>query len=136
MRGVVHHLDLNVKDVKASRAFYETVLGFMGYVLVDDHERGFDMDLVRDGRFVCSIGILNAQGANAGRDHDRSSPGLHHIAWEADSRADVDALHALLLQIGATVLDPPAAYPKYGPTYYAVFFSDPDGLKLEYVFKP
>ena len=136
MRGAVHHIDLTVKDAKASRTFYETVLGFMGYVFVDDHERGFDMDLVRDGQFVCSIGILNTQGANAGRGHDRYSPGLHHIAWEADSRADVDALHALLLQIGATVLDPPAAYPKYGPTYYAVFFSDPDGLKLEYVFKP
>ena len=66
MRGAVHHIDLTVKDAKASRTFYETVLGFMGYVFVDDHERGFDMDLVRDGQFVCSIGILNTQGANAG----------------------------------------------------------------------
>ena len=40
----------------------------------------------------------------------------------------------LLRGIGATILDAPADYPRYGPTYYAVFFADPDGLKLEYVF--
>jgi len=34
---------------------------------------------------------------------------------------------------GATILDPPADYPQYGAGYYAVFFADPDGLKLEVV---
>jgi hypothetical protein len=46
---------------------------------------------------------------------------------------DVDRLHEFLLSIGATVLDPPADYPPYRDGYYAVFFSDPDGLKLEFV---
>lgn len=136
VRGAVHHVDVTVKSPEASRAFYKAVLGFMGYVFVDDHERGFDMDLRDDQGFVTSFGVLRAQGDNAARIHDRYSPGLHHIAWNAESRADVDALYALLQQIGATILDPPAAYPKYGPTYYAVFFADPDGLKLEYVHKP
>jgi catechol 2,3-dioxygenase-like lactoylglutathione lyase family enzyme len=136
MRGKIHHIDLTVKDPEASRAFYTSVLGFMGYRLVDDHPHGYDLDLVSaDGAF-CSIGILKAQGPHAAREHDRYSPGLHHIAWTAESRADVDALYALLVKIGATILDAPAAYPKYGPTYYAVFFADPDGLKLEYVHKP
>jgi catechol 2,3-dioxygenase-like lactoylglutathione lyase family enzyme len=135
MRGGVHHVDLSVRDPAASRAFYEAVLGFMGYTLKDDHQRGFDMDLQTPEGF-CSIGIMRASGDNATRAHDRYSPGLHHIAWTADSRADVDAFYALLQRIGATVLDPPADYPQYGAGYYAVFFADPDGLKLEYVFKP
>ena len=135
MRGAVHHVDLTVKDPEASRAFYEAVLGFMGYVTKDVHARGFDMDLAtREG--FCSIGVMRAQGDNAGRAHDRYSPGLHHIAWNAASRDDVDALYALLQRIGATILDPPAEYPQYGACYYAVFFADPDGLKLEYVHKP
>lgn len=135
MRGAVHHIDLSVKDPDASRAFYDAVLGFMGYVLKDDHARGFDMDLnTADG--FCSVGVMRAMGPNAGRAHDRYSPGLHHIAWMAESRADVDAMYALLQRIGATILDAPADYPKYGDGYYAVFFADPDGLKLEYVFKP
>jgi glyoxylase I family protein len=55
---------------------------------------------------------------------------------EAASREDVHALHALLVRIGAKILDAPAEYPQYGAGYYAVFFADPDGLKLEYVHKP
>ena len=90
----------------------------------------------RPGPPFCSIGIRSASGANAGRTHDRYSPGLHHLAWTAASRADVDAMYAHLQEIGAVILDAPAEYPKYGPEYYAVFFADPDGLKLEYVYKP
>jgi glyoxylase I family protein len=135
MRGAIHHIDLTVKEPKASRAFYEAVLGFMGYTFKDDYARGFDMDLSTAEGF-CSIGVVRAEGDNAGRAHDRYSPGLHHIAWNAASREDVDALHALLQRIGATILDAPADYPKYGDGYYAVFFADPDGLKLEYVHKP
>ena len=52
------------------------------------------------------------------------------------SRADVDRLYDFLLGLGASVLDPPADYPAYGDGYYAVFFSDPDGLKLEFVYEP
>lgn len=135
MRGAIHHIDLTVRDAHASRAFYEAVLGFMGYRLSDTYPIGYDFDRT-EGASFCSIGIRNASGPNATREHDRYTNGLHHLAWTADSRDDVDALHALLLRIGATVLDAPAAYPKYGPTYYAVFFADPDGLKLEYVHKP
>jgi glyoxylase I family protein len=142
MRGGIHHIDLTVKNAKASFAFYESVLGFMGYRLSspisdfgDTDPNGYDFDLTTDEGF-CSIGILNARGEHAERTHDRYSPGLHHIAWNAASREDVDAMYAHLLSIGATILDPPAAYPRYGPTYYAVFFADPDGLKLEYVHKP
>ena len=134
MRGAIHHLDLTVRDPKASRAFYAAVLGFMGYREVADHDRGFDYDLATPDGF-CSIGIMKAQGPNADRPHDRYSPGLHHVAWTAQSRADVDRLHELLKEIGAVVLDPPADYPRYGPGYYAVFFADPDGLKLEFVHK-
>jgi catechol 2,3-dioxygenase-like lactoylglutathione lyase family enzyme len=132
MRGAVHHVDLTVKDPAASVGFYDAVLGFMGYRRVASHERGFDWDA--DGaEGFCSIGIVRA---SSDRPHDRYSAGLHHIAWNAESRADVEALHRLLLEIGAEVLDPPADYPRYGEGYYAVFFADPDGLKLEYVFKP
>ena len=136
MRGVIHHIDLTVKEAKSSLAFYESVLGFMGYKLQEQTEAGFDFGLQTPGTPYTSIGILDARGPNAAREHDRYSIGLHHLAWTAESRADVDALHQHLLKIGAHVLYAPAQYPEYGPTYYAVFFSDPDGLKLEYVHKP
>lgn len=137
MRGTIHHLDLTVRDPAASRAFYDAVLGFLGYRVSDESARGVDWDL-RDGedRFVASIGIVRASEEGAGRRHDRFSPGLHHVAWHATSRSEVDAMHDLLVGIGATVLDSPTAYPEYGDGYYAVFFADPDGLKLELVHVP
>ncbi|RYD43575.1 MAG: bleomycin resistance protein [Sphingomonadales bacterium] len=132
VRGLVHHIDLTVTDKERSRLFYDAVLGFLGYRRSADHDHGSDWD--RNGEPFHSIGIIEARGDGAKRTHDRTSPGLHHLAWTAESREDVDALHDLLLDIGAEVLDAPADYPRYGPTYYAVFFADPDGLKLEFVF--
>lgn len=135
MRGAIHHLDLTVADPGASRGFYEAVLGFMGYQITDEDERGYDLVLEWPGGFT-SIGIVKAEGDGLARRHDRYSPGLHHVAWTAASRQDVDELHHLLLKMGATILDAPADYPQYGAGYYAVFFADPDGLKLEFVHKP
>lgn len=135
-RGIVHHIDLSVTELARSRPFYERVLSFLGYAVGEDYgPRGTDYDLRTEAGF-CSIGIRVTQGPNAARTHDRYAPGLHHLAWSAVSRGDVDALYTLLVEMGATVLDPPADYPQYGPSYYAVFFADPDGMKLEYVFKP
>ena len=136
MRGMVHHVDLTVFDPERSLSFYEAVLGFMGYQRPSAHPRGYEFDLVSPNGDFCSIGIVKSQGEGRSRTHDRYSPGLHHLAWTAESREDVDRLHDLLRQIGATVLDAPAEYPQYGAGYYAVFFADPDGLKLELVHWP
>lgn len=133
MRGAIHHIDLTVKDPWESRAFYDAVLGFMGYRCNKEDAWGFDYELVGGGT---EIGIRKADGAGLSRTHDRYSPGLHHIAWRAESREDVDRLYQLLLKLGSKILDVPADYPRYGKGYYAVFYADPDGLKLEYVFTP
>jgi catechol 2,3-dioxygenase-like lactoylglutathione lyase family enzyme len=79
------------------------------------------------------IGLVAARAATP---HDRFAPGLHHLAFAAPSRAAVDAAHRALGALGVAILDAPADYPQYAPGYYAVFFADPDGLKLEYVFTP
>lgn len=96
-------------------------------------DRGFDF---APAQRTPSIGLKTSEGPNRNRPHGRYSPGLHHVAWRADSRRDVDDLHGLLLRIGACILNAPADYPQYGEGYYAVFFKDPDGLKLEFVFEP
>ncbi len=131
VRGLVHHIDLSVSDLDASRRFYDTVLAYLGYARLQDYPDGTDWDWQGEGPFH-SVGIVRANGEHAARKPDRYSPGLHHLAWTAEDRADVDGLHTLLLTIGAAVLDAPAPYPNYGADYYAVFFTDPDGIKLEF----
>lgn len=133
MRGTVHHIDLSVASLAASAPFYDLVLGFLGYRRSRTADDGIDWDLAGPGGAACSIGL---KPARSDRHHDRHSAGLHHLAWHAADRGDVDRLHALLVAHGAVILDPPAEYPAYGAGYYALFFADPDGLKLEFVHFP
>jgi glyoxylase I family protein len=134
MSAFLHHIDLTVADPVASRPLYELFLGHCGFTLKSAGETwaGFGLG---DKRYPC-ITLLKAKGRGATRRHDRYSPGLHHLALRASSRADVNALFAKLKKFGAEILDPPADYPEYGKGYYALFFADRDGLKLEYVYTP
>jgi len=66
--------------------------------------------------------------------HRRKPGALHHLAFRATTRADVDRLHVELQKIGATIVSPPREYPEYTPPgYYALFFKDPEGIKYEIV---
>ena len=132
MRGWVHHIDLSVSDLERSAAFYDAVLGFLGYRRGRTAATWIDWDMGAP-HGAASVAIRLAR---SDRRHDRYSCGLHHLAWIAHSREDVDRLHELLVGIGATILDPPVDYPHYRDGYYALFFADPDGLKLEFVHTP
>lgn len=133
-RGGFHHIDLNVSDLAAAKAVYGPVLEFLGYSQFKDSQ-GYEWDKGPDGQGT-SLGLRLCDPALGGYAHKRYAPGLHHLAWRAESRADVDRLHALLVERGIPVLDPPAHYPQYSGDYYAVFFEDPDGMKLEVVYAP
>ena len=124
----IDHVDLSVDDLERSIAFYELVLGSLGFSRVE-HPSYVAWS---NGRM--NVGLRPAAQRSA--PVDRSRTGLHHLALRVRSRADVDALHAVLREGGATVLEEPAEYPEYGPDYYAVFFADPDGIKLEVVHFP
>ena len=87
-----------------------------------------------NGKTLFWIAQADAQGRK--RKHRKGDIGFHHYAFELASRKDVDELGAFLEQHGMNVVDPPGEY--YGDAkYYAVFFTDPDGMKLEgMVYKP
>ena len=79
--------------------------------------------------------ITSSRRAFAGDTMNRRKPGaLHHLAFKATSRAEVDRLHSELKGIGATIVSPPQEYPEYTPPgYYALFFKDLEGIKYEIV---
>ena len=130
LRGAVHHVDLTLRDLTVAAPFYEALLGFLGYTRVKQEPALHVWDLIRDGEVVSGVALRLAR---SDREHDRYTAGLHHLAFHAGDRADVDRAHALMKGKGAIILDAPAEYPQYGPGYYAVFMADPDGLKLEVV---
>jgi NAD(P)H-dependent flavin oxidoreductase YrpB (nitropropane dioxygenase family)/catechol 2,3-dioxygenase-like lactoylglutathione lyase family enzyme len=128
LHGRFHHIDITVTDLARSTEFYDRVLPLLGFRRVTDCE-----GLPVWAGTHAEVGLQPAQ-ANADRSHDRYSPGLHHLAFAAPDQAGVDQLHRKLRALRVEILDPPALYEGYAPGYYAVFFADPDGMKLEYVF--
>jgi glyoxylase I family protein len=138
MNYAIHHLDLNVSNLERSGSFYDQLLTRIGFVRVNlstpGEPGGFDWISpgVKSGR--SSIGMYQTTDPN--KSHDRHGPGIHHLALRASSREDVDELYKMLLEMKAEILYAPREYPQYEAGYYAVFFLDPDGIKLEYVFTP
>ena len=120
----IDHLVLSVGDFARSKTFYDKVLGFLGFKLKYDYA---DMAGWSNGRTLFWIAAADAQGRN--RKYRKGDVGFHHYAFELASRRDVDQLGAFLEENGMTVLDAPGEY--YGRDYYAVYFADPDGMKLE-----
>jgi glyoxylase I family protein len=136
IRGSLSHLDLTATDLSRSLPFYDQVLGRLGYKRLPEAGANTPCWGVVDAAGgVFNIALQPARPESAAKPHDRYAPGLHHLAFHADSRADIDDFYQFLQEIGATILDPPAEY-RYTPGYYAVFFADPDGLKLEVVHEP
>ena len=80
-----------------------------------------------NGKTLFWIAAADAEGRK--RPYRKGDIGFHHYAFELSSRKDVDELGAFLEKDGMTVIDPPSEY--YGENYYAVYFADPDGMKLE-----
>ncbi len=137
-RGAINHLALTASKLDQSASFYDQVLGQMGYARVEvppATQQAMKTQLLAWASPNGSVTLRPAKGASASKQHDRDAPGLNHLAFNAESRADVNRMHQLLVSIGAVVLDPPAEYP-YFPGYYAVYFCDPDGIKIEFVHWP
>ncbi|MDP2330190.1 MAG: VOC family protein [Reyranella sp.] len=74
------HIDLIVRDVAASAPFYEALLGFLGYTRVKQEAALHVWDLVREGTILGGVAL---RAAHSARPHDRTSAGLHHLAFRA-----------------------------------------------------
>jgi len=119
----IDHLGIRVSDYEKSKAFYDRLFTFLGFEISDEYD---DCIGWTNGKTRFWIGPADAKGRK--HKHRAGSIGFHHYAFQLRSRKDVDALQAFLHDIGATIVDPAD---EYYDDYYAVFFLDPDGLKLE-----
>ncbi len=134
----VHHVDLVVSSVERSLPFYRDLLGPLGFHRIGEVEGERGETIWYFAGPGSSVGIRKAPGSRADQrigGIDRYELGLHHLAFEAGSRAVVDERHDWLVTTGAVIESPPREY-AYSPGYYAVFFNDPDGIKLEIVHMP
>jgi catechol 2,3-dioxygenase-like lactoylglutathione lyase family enzyme len=116
----IDHISIRVSDYKKSKAFYSKLFTFLGFEISDEYPE--------------TIGWTNGKTrywiapAEGRKTHKIGDVGFHHYAFELRNRGDVDALQAFLEKEKVKIVDPAG---EYYADYYAVFFLDPDGLKLE-----
>jgi catechol 2,3-dioxygenase-like lactoylglutathione lyase family enzyme len=116
------HIDLRVKDLERARKFYGQILPQLGFTCDrSDNQWGtfYTVGKNKPSDFF---------GFTADPDH---RPNDTRIAFWAETREEVDKLAQIVRQAGGLKLEGPEICPDYSPGYYAFFFEDPDGNKLE-----
>ena len=121
----IHHIELNVTDIKRSVAFYDPILTWLGF------RSSRNRLWVNDNLLIC----IRRKTVNQERLIEGA--GLHHLAFGVETREEVDDFYnEVLIKIdGARIKSPPKYCPEFKyKTYYATYFDDPDGTYLEVVY--
>lgn len=138
MEPVIDHIQITVRNMEIAAPFYDKLMPLLGFslekrtsALVADHE----LQVVEYSHPKLAFAISSPrQVFQTERIHRRRPGSLHHLAFYAKSREEVDKLYAEIRTIGAVIVSAPRDYPQYTPAgYYALFFKDPDGIKYEIV---
>ena len=119
----IDHLVISVGDFAKSKSFYAPLMEFLGFDVEAEYE---GMMGWANGKTLFWIAAADAEGRK--HKYRKGDIGFHHYAFRLRSRKDVDALQAYLDEQGTKIVDPAG---EYYDDYYAVFFLDPDGMKLE-----
>lgn len=121
----IDHIYVTVSDLERSERYYDAVLGALGFrknrfrLGGEDHVQYFNRDFGY---------VLRPARIAAG--HQPYAPGLHHLCLRVDTAQDVAEAAAEIDARGIAASEP-RHYPEYAPDYYAVFLTDPDGIRLE-----
>ncbi len=123
----IDHVYVAVRSLAASERFYDAVLG----TILGFRKRRFAIGGEPHVHyFNRQFGFVLRPARPATPDHDPWAPGLHHFCLRVEDEAAVDRVGRAL---GAAAIDasPARYYPEYAADYYATFFHDPDGIRLE-----
>ena len=116
------HIDLRVKNLARATRFYKRVLPAIG----------FTRYFAAAGWRMWQTRTKHPRPEFFGFTHDaKHKPGATRIAFWADTRAEVDRVAAVVRKAGGKKIEGPEICVDYSPNYYAIFFEDPDGNKLE-----
>lgn len=117
----IDHLSIRVSDYEKSKQFYGKLFAFLGFKVEAEYPDTMGWS---NGQTLFWIGKTDSK-----HKHHIGEVGFHHYAFRLRSRKDVDDLDKFLREeLKAKIVDPAG---EYYEDYYAVFFLDPDGLKLE-----
>lgn len=131
MKAFVSHIQLNVSSKEKSFPFYKDLLQYLGYRFICEDSDYFGM-----ANGTTDFWIEAVKPKYQDRVFHRKGPGLNHIAFRVLLKDEVDKFCTEFLRPRdiLTLYDSPKPFPEYGKDYYAVYFEDPDRVKLEVVY--
>jgi catechol 2,3-dioxygenase-like lactoylglutathione lyase family enzyme len=121
----IDHIYIAVTDLARAEAFYDRVMPVLGF-----RKNRFSIDGDPHVQYFNRHFGYVLRPARSDVAHDPYAAGLHHLCFRVDSIADVGAVASQLKAAGIQA-SAPRVFPDYAPDYWATFFSDPDGLRLE-----
>ncbi len=122
----IDHIYVAVSDLGRSERFYDLVMGILGFrknTFTNEGNRHIQY-------FNRHFGFVLRPARSTHSKHDPLAAGLHHFCFRVEDSATVDAIAKRFAAEGVDCSSP-QLYPEYAPDYYAIFFSDPDGIRLE-----
>ena len=119
------HIIFSVSDYKKSKLFYGKLFKKIGYKQVCDSDTSSAWVTPQ------GLGFWIKPAKEKLPLHVHGSPGINHVCFIVSSAEEVDSLYELLKKDKVRIFDAPEAYSQYTKNYYAVFFADPDGIKIE-----
>ncbi|MBM6628542.1 VOC family protein [Mammaliicoccus vitulinus] len=128
MEGDIHHLEIYVDDLIKTRNFYEELLKTLGYQLYQEWENGFSFKL--KGVYIVFVKVEEEYKEY---DYHRKRIGLNHLAFGVKNKSEVDTITNVLINKGISILYKDKHPYAGGPEHYAVYFEDPNRIKLEIV---
>ncbi|UTC75091.1 VOC family protein [Treponema sp. OMZ 792] len=123
---MMHHIEIYVSNLDKSKEFYSWILSILGFKLFQEWEDGFSYK--KDGFYIV---FVQAKEKYLIRGYNRCSIGLNHLAFRCHSKDEIDQIRKLLIQRNIVLLYD-NKYPNAGGNeHYAVYFEDPDRIKIE-----
>ncbi len=139
MKPIIDHIQITVKNIDVAEGFYDKLMPLLGFDLnrksigtVAEHE----FNVIEYSHPLLIFAINSPREVFKNETVHRRKPGsLHHLAFKASSREEIDSIFPKIKEAGADIVNPPQFYPQHGENYYALFFKDRDGIKFEIVFE-
>jgi len=132
MKTSLYHIQLNVSDAKKSLPFYKELFAYLEYKIIDESP-----EHIGASNGTIDFWIIETETAHKPAGFNRKNTGINHLAFNVGSKENVDKFCEEFLKVRGTPIlyDSPKIFPEYSPDYYAVYFEDPDRIKLEVMYK-
>lgn len=137
MQPIIDHIHITVENLTRAERFYDALLPILGFDLVlkeKDCVPEYEYEIIEYHHKNFSLGIVNQRKEFINEKINRRKAGaLHHLAFHAARKEDVDFIFEAVKKLQITIIHKPQYYPEYCKDYYAFFFKDSEGIEYEIV---